>query len=61
MPRSPRKREETMRFIRKLADDPYRRRDYQDRDNAGHILEVKILNDHAITFWADHAVREIKT
>jgi hypothetical protein len=59
-PLSGRKRDKVMRFVRELADDPFRRGDYQDKDSAGHELQVKIVGGEAITYWADHAVKEIK-
>jgi hypothetical protein len=29
-------------------------------DDVGRSLEVKIVGPYAITYWADHAVKEIK-
>jgi len=49
-----------MDFIRSLAEDPYHEGDFRDRDEVGRPLEVKIVGRYAITYWADHAVKEVK-
>lgn len=49
-----------MKFLRRLADDPYTVGDFKDSDEIGRPLEVKLVGPHAITYWADHAVKEIK-
>jgi hypothetical protein len=59
-PRSGTKRTRVMQFIHSLSEDPFHSGDFQDRDEAGHEIEVKIVGDHAVSYWADHAVREIK-
>ncbi len=47
-------------FIDALATAPSSVGDYTISDPSGRILEIKIIGSYAITFWADHAVREIK-
>jgi mRNA-degrading endonuclease RelE of RelBE toxin-antitoxin system len=47
-------------FIDSLSADPSSAGDYSLKDPSGRIIEIKIVGSHAITFWADHAVREIK-
>jgi hypothetical protein len=59
-PRRGRNRERVMAFIFSLGDDPHRRGDYEDRDEAGHEIQVTVVGDHAVSYWADHAVCEIK-
>ncbi|MFK5921022.1 MAG: hypothetical protein QM496_02495 [Verrucomicrobiota bacterium] len=49
-----------LQFIRDLADDPFQKGDFQDRDEAGHELEIKVVGSLAITYWVDLAVREVK-
>jgi hypothetical protein len=49
-----------MDFIRSLAVDPHSTGDFAERDEAGRTVYVKIMGRFAITFWADHAVSEVK-
>jgi hypothetical protein len=59
-PRSGTQRESVMKFIRSLADNPNFAGDFTEKDNAGRIVQVKVIGRYAVTFWADHAVSEIK-
>ncbi len=59
-PRSGTPREAVMRFIRSLADHPNTAGDFEDKDNASRIVQVKLIGRYAVTFWADHAASEIK-
>jgi hypothetical protein len=59
-PRSGWQREKVMQFIRSLADNPNTSGDFSESDDARRIVQVKIIGRYAITFWADHAVSEIK-
>jgi hypothetical protein len=43
-----------------LAADPHARGDFVEQDEVGRTVQVKIVGRFAITFWADHAVAEIK-
>ena len=59
-PRSGTQLESVMRFIRALADNPNTAGDFTEKDNVNRVLQVKIIGRYAVTFWADHAVSEIK-
>jgi len=59
-PHSGSQRESVMKFIRSLAGNPNTAGDFTEKDNAGRIVQVKVVGRYAITFWADHAVSEIK-
>ena len=59
-PRSGMQRESVMKFIRSLADNPNTAGDFVEKDNAGRVVQVKVIGSYAVTFWADHAVSEIK-
>ena len=59
-PRSGTQREAVMKFIRSLADNPNTAGDFTEKDLAGRIVQVKVIGRYAVTFWADHAVSEIK-
>ncbi len=43
-----------------LADNPFRRGDYQERDEEGRAMEILLKGRFVLTFWADHAVREVR-
>ena len=49
-----------MDFIRGLADNPHLPGDYTEQDETGRALEIKIVGRYAVTYWADHPVKEIK-
>jgi hypothetical protein len=59
-PKSGAERRQVMEFIRWLGDHPFASGDYSDIDSAGRRREVAVVGRYAITFWADHAVREVK-
>ena len=59
-PRSGKQRESMMKFIRSLADNPNTAGDFTETDNSGRMVQVKVIGRYAVTFWADHAVSEIK-
>lgn len=47
-------------FIDSLATAPSMSGDYSHIDPSGRTIEIKVMGAYAITFWADHAAREIK-
>ncbi len=53
-PKSGKQKKLLMEFIRHLGNNPSQSGDYQDKDNVGHLLEIKIIGRYAITFFADH-------
>jgi hypothetical protein len=59
-PRSGPPRKAVMDFIHSLARDPYSTGDFAEQDLVGRTVHVKIVGRFAITFWADHAVSEVK-
>jgi hypothetical protein len=59
-PRSGLQREKVFNFIRSLADNPNTPGDFSEADDARRTVQVKIIDRYAVTFWADHAVSEIK-
>jgi hypothetical protein len=59
-PRSGIGRERVMKFIRSLASNPNTPGDFTEKDHAGRTVQVRVVGRCAITFWADHAVSEIK-
>ena len=47
-------------FLESLSADPYQLGDYEEADEAGRSVQIKIVGKYVLTFWADHAVREAK-
>jgi hypothetical protein len=39
---------------------PFRRGDLQERDTQGRINEVLVIEDWLVTYWPDHAARELR-
>ncbi len=44
----------------RLGHDPFRLGDYASQDSVGRPVQTIILGRSAITFWTDHAVREVR-
>jgi hypothetical protein len=47
-------------FLEKLANRPELSGDYQEQDDVGRSVQIKIIADYALTYFADHAVKEVK-
>ena len=47
-------------FIDSLSSNPNENGDYTETDDADRDIEIKIVGKFAVTYWADHAVKEIK-
>jgi hypothetical protein len=58
----PRTRDRTqiLDFIDSLAVDPHQTGDFEEPDNDGRPMQIKIIGAYALTYWADHAVKEVK-
>lgn len=56
----PRHRKVVGAFIDSLAMDPFTEGDYNSPDSTGRAIGIKILGAVAISYWADHPVKEIK-
>jgi len=39
---------------------PFRPGDLQERDAQGRVNEVLVVGDWLVTYWPDHAVRELR-
>jgi hypothetical protein len=53
-------RERLLRFFNKLRTNPFLKGDYIEHDDIGLLLQVFVIGRHAVVFWADHAVNEVK-
>lgn len=47
-------------FIDSLAENPFAEGDYPMRDATQREIQIKIIGAFAVTFWSDHAVREVR-
>ena len=59
-PKSAIERRRLMELIRLLGDHPFTRGDFREADPDGRNREVKIVGRYSVSWWADHAVKEIK-
>ncbi len=57
---SKRDRQQILSFIDSLRIDPFQPGDYSETDHNGRMINLKIIGKYALTFWADHAVKEVK-
>jgi hypothetical protein len=57
----PRKKQ---RFVLDLADQlarhPFRLGDFRTADAVGHEIENLLVDDILLTYWVDHATREVR-
>ena len=53
-------RYQVLSFLQSLAEHPTKPGDYEERDEVGRPVQIKIIGRYALTYWADHAVKEVK-
>lgn len=53
-------REQILSFLASLAEHPAKLGGYEERDEVGRPIQIKVIGDFALTYWADHAVKEVK-
>lgn len=51
-------RRTVLNLVRRLSDEPFRE-DFTDRTNDGQRLQIMVEGDWALTFRADHALKEV--
>jgi hypothetical protein len=49
-----------LRMFDDLRKKPFRRGDFQESDADGRVNEVLLVDDWLVTFWTDHATREMR-
>ena len=59
VPKTGRQRQEIMKFICSLRDQPRTKGDYTDKDASLQTRQIKIIGDYAITYWLDDAVKSV--
>ena len=53
-------RRQLLAVLDRIAADPFRKGDLQQRDTTGRVHEVALFDDWLVTYWPDHAVKEIR-
>jgi hypothetical protein len=53
-------RQRFLRACENLARYPRQSGDYQEPGATGRIYQLKLIDDLLITWWVDHAVREVQ-
>ena len=48
------------RFLDYLAENPFEEGDFPEQDSTGRDVYCKVIRDYAVTFFPDHAVKEVK-
>jgi hypothetical protein len=48
------------RSFRLLASLPLQTGDYTTTDDAGRVLQNILIDDWVVTYWADHAMKELR-
>lgn len=57
---SARTREELLRILDGLALNPFEQGDYREQGRSGRNFQVKLFGDLLVTWWVDHASREVR-
>ena len=47
-------------FLERLSDDPFQKGDYEEKDEVGRPVQIKIIGPYALAYLADHSEREVK-
>ena len=55
-----RQRGELLRLFASVARFPAQRGDFREPGASGRIYEVKLSGDLLVTWWVDHAAREVR-
>jgi hypothetical protein len=59
LPKTIRAKTQNPKLYRSLEQNPFTKGDFTDKDSSVRTREIKIIGDHAITFWADHPVKSV--
>mgnify|MGYP005854586897 FL=1 len=55
-----RKRKMLRTFVHELSSDPFNQGDFTEIDDTGRQTCTKLVDDFAVSYYPDHAVKEIK-
>lgn len=48
------------RLLQELTDDPFQTGDFEEFDESGRPVQIRRTGAFLVTFWADHASREVR-
>jgi len=54
------KQKQVLRLLFQLAEHPTQLGDYATREDGGREIQHLLVGDWHFSFWADHAVRELR-
>ena len=54
------KRRKIIDFSDTIAAHPFSLGDFQSTDEAGHIIENILVDEFILSYWVDHAVKEVR-
>jgi len=54
------RREQLLQLFESLATHPSELGDYQESGQVGRKYEVRLVDDLLVTWWVDHAAREVR-
>ncbi len=46
--------------LRQLCSKPFTTPDFQEKSSTGRIYDVQCFDDIIVTYWVDHAVKEVR-
>jgi hypothetical protein len=52
-------RQKIVNFLQQLGKNPFVEGDFTDQDSSLRQRQIKIIGDHAITYWADHPAKTV--
>jgi len=59
IPRRGTQQQKLFRFMQSLAENPFVEGDFTDQDETLRTRQIKIIGDHAITYWVDHPAKTV--
>lgn len=57
---SARDRQAIISYLESLSSNPCQSGDYEEKDEIGRPVHIKVIGQYALTSWVDHAVSEVK-
>jgi mRNA-degrading endonuclease RelE of RelBE toxin-antitoxin system len=57
---SRRERDLILSFLESLGSNPFGKGDYEEKDDIDRPVQIKVIGKYALTYWADHAIKEVK-
>lgn len=55
-----RTRQKIEQMLIRLSSSPFATADFQENSPAGRTYDVRCIDDIIVTYWVDHAVKEVR-